>query len=280
VENAHKKTHGGSSIGRRVINRERQQGHERLVKDYFSENPIYNDELFRRRFRMRRSLFLRIVEAVEVHDEFFIQKRDAAMVLGLSPFQKVTAAIRQLAYGSPADAIDEYVRIGESTALESLRRFCLAVGEIFGDKYLRAPTEADVKKLLTVGEQRGFPGMLGSLDCMHWVWKNCPTAWHGQYIGKEREPTIVLEAVASYDLWIWHAFFGMPGSHNDINVLDRSSLFSDLMEGRAPAANFTINGNSYNMGYYLADGIYPSWATIVQTISHPQGQKKKVKLHA
>jgi hypothetical protein len=30
---------------------------------------------------------------------------------------------------------------------------------------------------------------------------------------------VVLEAVADYDLCIWHSFFGMAGSHNDINVL-------------------------------------------------------------
>ena len=24
----------------------------------------------------------------------------------------------------------------------------------------------------------------------------------------------------SFDLWIWHAFFGLPGSNNDINVLE------------------------------------------------------------
>ena len=60
--------------------------------------------------------------------------------------------------------------------------------------------------------------MLGSIDCCHWQWKNCPKAFEGQYQGKEGVPTVVLEAIADYDLWIWHAFFGIPGSCNDINV--------------------------------------------------------------
>ncbi|CAN1290215.1 hypothetical protein LINPERPRIM_LOCUS20599 [Linum perenne] len=50
--------------------------------------------------------------------------------------------------------------------------------------------------------------MLGSIDCMHWPWKNCPVAWKGQFTrGDQGIPTIMLEAVASQDLWIWHAFF-------------------------------------------------------------------------
>lgn len=57
-------------------------------------------------------------------------------------------------------------------------------------------------------ESKGWPGMLGSLDCMHWEWKNCPKAYHGAYNGKFSRPTIILEAVASHDLWIWHAFLG------------------------------------------------------------------------
>jgi hypothetical protein len=36
------------------------------------------------------------------------------------------------AYGMPADAIDEYVQIGESTAREALHRFCSAVISAFG----------------------------------------------------------------------------------------------------------------------------------------------------
>ena len=224
---------------------------------------------------MSRQLFLRIMNVVEAHDDYFVQKRDAANVLGLSCFQKVTAAFRMLTYGVPADATDEYVRIGESTVLESLRRFVTAVVDIFEDEYLRYPNEADTTKLLARGEQRGFPGMLGSIDCMHWAWKNCPYEKQGQYKGHKDKPTIILEAVASQDLWIWHAFFGMPGSHNDINVLHRSPLFSNLAEGTSPQVNYTINGHEYDMGYYLADGIYPSWATLVQSITLPMGNKRK-----
>jgi hypothetical protein len=86
------------------------------------------------------------------------------------------------------------------------------------------------------------------------------------YCGHVKEPTIILEAVASTDLWIWHAFFGLPGSLNDINVLHMSPLFDRLAQGKAPVVNYMINGHNYDMGYYLADGIYPSWSTFVKTI--------------
>jgi hypothetical protein len=45
------------------------------------------------------------------------------------------------------------------------------------------------------------------------------------------------EVMASYDIWIWHAFFELPGSHNDINVLERSYVFTNLVEGRTPLVN-------------------------------------------
>ena len=92
---------------------------------------------------MSRDLFVRIMNAVESYDDYFVQKRSAANVLGLSCFQKVTAAFRMLTYGVLADATDEYVRIGESTTIESLRKFVVAVVDIFVDEYLRSPNEAN-----------------------------------------------------------------------------------------------------------------------------------------
>ena len=125
--------------------------------------------------------------------------------------------------------MDEYLRIGESTAIKGLKFFVKAVVLIFSKEYIRSPNDNDIAKLLAVGQHRGFLRMLGSIDCMHWKWKNCPSKWKGQYIGHTRDPTIILEIVASYDLWIWHAFFGLRGSHNDINVLEQSSVFSELV---------------------------------------------------
>ncbi|EEC82097.1 hypothetical protein OsI_26104 [Oryza sativa Indica Group] len=187
----------GSVHGHEVVHRDRLLWHNLLYKDYFSDNPTFGPNIFRRRFRMRIHVFLRIMKAVEEHDDYFKQKRNAAGVLGLSCLQKVVAAFRMLAYGVPADALDEYIRIGESTALKALRKFVAAVVEVFGPEYMRKPNEQDTARLLTIGASRGFPGMLGSIDCMHWSWKNCPTAWHGMYRGYKKEPTIILEAVAS-----------------------------------------------------------------------------------
>ncbi|XP_020243470.1 uncharacterized protein LOC109821719 [Asparagus officinalis] len=238
----------GSVPGHLVINRGREEGNSRLYHDYFSDNPIYGANLFRRRFRMHKSLFLRIVEAVREHDNFFVQKMDGVGKLGLSILQRVTSAFCMLAYGTSADSTDEYVRIGESTTNVCLKRFCRTIVEVYGDEYLRTPNVDDYCKRVKKEVFQEYR--------------------HGG-------PTIILEAVASYDLWIWHAYFSLPGSNNDINVLQSSNLFDNLSQGIAPPAHYTIQEKNYDVGYYLADGIYPKWPTLVQTISKPDDKKKQ-----
>ncbi|KAK3218595.1 hypothetical protein Dsin_012565 [Dipteronia sinensis] len=68
----------------------------------------------------------------------------------------------------------------------------------------------------------------------------------------------------------------MAGTNNDITVLDRSSLFDYLINDVAPPCNFEVKCHHYNMGYYLSNGIYPQYATLMQTISQPSSIKEKI----
>ncbi|KAF8400170.1 hypothetical protein HHK36_013466 [Tetracentron sinense] len=172
---------------------------------------------------MQHSLFLCIQSAVGALDPYFVQKTNAVGTLGLSSLQKITAAMRMLAYGVTIDYVDEYVRIGESTATEGLNFFVKAVVAIFFNEYLRSPNNDDTARLLAVGENSRFPRI----------------------------------------------------SHNDINVLERSSILTDLADEHDASVNYLINDHDYTMGYYLADGIYPKWSTFVKTIISPQGNTQK-----
>ncbi|KAK1612725.1 hypothetical protein QYE76_036398 [Lolium multiflorum] len=46
--------------------------------------------------------------------------------------------------------------------------------------------------------------------------------------------------------------------------------------GEAPVVNFTVNGHEYNYGYYLADGIYPSWPVFMKGVTLPQSEKHRL----
>ncbi|XP_071700608.1 uncharacterized protein [Rutidosis leptorrhynchoides] len=171
------------------IPRYREEAAVRLYNDYFSETPVHPEKKFKRRFRMSRELFLRIIEV-----------------------------------------------------------------------YLRKPTADDIARLYNFHAQKhGLPG---------------------QYTrGDQKGPSIMLEAVASQDLWIWHAFFGMAGANNNINALNYSPVFNTIKEGTAPPSPFNVNGHHYERGYYLCDGIYPDWAMLVKaphnSIDEPRKKFKR-----
>ncbi|GKA36696.1 ALP1-like protein isoform X1 [Tanacetum coccineum] len=144
----------------------------------------------------------------------------------------------------------------------ALDHFCQAVMEIYGPEFLRKPTVTDVEKLYRHHEEKhGFPGMLGSLDCTDWEWFGCPYAFKAQYVRRDHgsNPFILLEATASQDLWIWHAFFGVVWSNNDINVLYQSPIFNDLKTGRAPEIPCVANGVTYPPGTILLTGYILNW---------------------
>ena len=64
------------------------QGHDRLFHDYFAETPVYPPNVFRRRFRMSRSLFLCIHSRVEATEPYFVKKEMRLTHSGCLPFKR------------------------------------------------------------------------------------------------------------------------------------------------------------------------------------------------
>ncbi|GKB91880.1 hypothetical protein Tco_0964152 [Tanacetum coccineum] len=238
---------GGSSSGpirrRRYIYRKREEAEERLIDDYFDDDeyePKYPKETFRRRYRMRSTLFNKIVNDILSYDvqpipeyfTYFSSRLDATGRKSIGPILKCTSAIRQLAYGTAPDAFDEYLQIAERTSRECLDNFTKCIHVLYNHKFLRRPSATDIEKTYKLHEEKhGLPGMLGSIDCMHCDWKNCPKSLHGQFKRRDHKyPTLMLEAVADQRLWICHAYFGVLGANNDLNMLYGSPLFDDEID--------------------------------------------------
>ena len=221
-------------------------------------------------------LFDEIVTKVVANDDYFRQKKDACGRLGLSPLQKICSSLRLLTSGVSSAELDDKYRLASSTGLESMKRFCTSIISVYGDDALRHPNAVDMGRLLDEGCSSGFPGCIGSIDCMHWEWKNCPSAWKGMFQGRPGVPTVVLEAIADAKCRVWHFNFGAPGILNDINILDRSPLFDNAVRGESPAVNFVVNNNIHNTGYWMADGIYPTYACFVKSFSRPATRMQKM----
>ncbi|CAL2259560.1 unnamed protein product [Prunus armeniaca] len=209
----------GSREGRAPnVDRHRHSRGKNLLEDYFIPQSLYSDVHFRARYRMQPHLFNKVMHDIFNYDDYFVQKKNCVGNLGLLLEQKFTTVIRMLAYGSSADQ------------------------GLPAQTYAQEPAMASTK--------------IDSIDCMHWRWKNCPTAWQGDYGNRKGQKSIILEAVAGFDTWVWHAFFGVADSQNDLNVLGQSLVFNDVLRGEGPTITYQINNSVYQNEYYLADEGY------------------------
>jgi hypothetical protein len=172
--------------------------------------------------------------------------------------------------------MDETFQMGETTISLAFKEFCKGVIAKFGDQYLnRCPTAAEKARVLSLMQQRGFPGAFASWDCKHFPWQNCPKALHGQYKGKDKAKTMILEAICDPNLYIWYHFFGEPGSLNDLNILGKSSIVGAILTQSFDTSveAYSINGNSRDWLYFLVDGIYPKWSILVKSVRNPTNVK-------
>ena len=68
-----------------------------------------------------------------------------------------------LAYSLPTDLVDDHLAMGESQAINCVKRFAVGIVQVFSEKYLRAPNAQDMARLLELNRSRGFQVCLAQL---------------------------------------------------------------------------------------------------------------------
>lgn len=109
---------------------------ERMPRDDGSSRivPVFPSAVFRRRFRKSRALFDHIFAGVTRESDLLRAglNKNATGRLGASPLRKVMPAMGQLVENDVGvDSADEYRRLGESTALKSVKELCDTVMKRF-----------------------------------------------------------------------------------------------------------------------------------------------------
>ena len=86
-----------------------------------------------------------------------------------------------------------------------------------------------------------------------------------------------MEVICSLDLWICSFQFGLPDAFNDLDILEISDHFNNVLAGKFPSVSpsYTIAGKVFEWFFYLTDGIYPAWKVFVKTLTDPHNEKTK-----
>nr|XP_043625592.1 uncharacterized protein LOC122597016 [Erigeron canadensis] len=134
----------------------------------FVNDPMFEDDVLRTRYRMSKRLFLKIVEDITTSFSWFQDSVNVAGIRGFSLIQKCTCALRQLEYDNLADLADNYdegLSFSTRTPHDCLDNFFIAIKHLYGEEYLCSLTTHDVARLYEAHETKHhFPGMIGSMD--------------------------------------------------------------------------------------------------------------------
>ncbi|KAJ0394786.1 hypothetical protein ATCC90586_007854 [Pythium insidiosum] len=186
-----KKAADAAAMGAKRDAAPKNGGHRRLYADYFATSPVYPPDLFRRRFRVSRQLFDRLLHGIVHADDYFEQRPDATGKLGLLAHQKVTAAVRVLCYGLAADAVDDFTANGNeysscyllcdgiypswSVFMKTISHPSCQKTKLFAKK--QESVRKDVERCFGVLQARfdivNTPGRFWSVDVLRSIWKAC-----------------------------------------------------------------------------------------------------------
>nr|GEW06509.1 protein ALP1-like [Tanacetum cinerariifolium] len=149
--------------------------HEWLLQQGLNRTPIFRDRKDAER-HLRADYFDDHSNPLPQHFHFFTSRLDCTGQMSISALMKCTAAIRQFAYGSTADAFDEYLQMNLKEVSQLMREhsyqdmiFVLSVKSAsLADNEIRVFEAEDGSAKVNLGS-RGKGSWLSQLSSGTWI---------------------------------------------------------------------------------------------------------------
>ena len=160
-------------------------GHD-ILQNPNIRNPAHPDGVKRRlRFRAPCSVLAAIVHMFTTKDGW--NPVSASHFYGKpipSHSRQDMCALFILGRGTDLDTVSMLSRISMGTHSSFFNHFCEKTASVFHE-YVYMPAGDDLAAVLSLYTEMGFPGCVGSTDCVHFYWDRCPHNVGHLYLGKE-----------------------------------------------------------------------------------------------
>ncbi|CAG2218803.1 putative nuclease HARBI1 [Mytilus edulis] len=187
--------------------------------------PQYDEESFRRMFRMSRATFDRICTYLRDCPELQPTQTGGSDVVTVEKQVLIT-----LWYVGSLDTIRKIADrfgVSESTVIMCRERVTAAILNNLKQKIISWPTQHEMQDEVNAFQQRnGFPGIVGAVDGTH-IRIKAPSSHPQSYVNRKGFHSIQVQAVCRHNMFFSHIYAGYPGSVHDSRVLKQSDLWTN-----------------------------------------------------
>lgn len=228
-------------------------------------NPDHRDgKLFRLRFRVPYSKYQWMVDECR-REGWWVENPDAFDRPGAPIELLILGTLRLLGRGWVFDDIYEATRISIPVLRAFYHKFTKHYATDLREEWIRAPTDEEVEETMRLYEQSGFPGAIGSIDCVHVWWDRCPVNIANVCLGKEKYPTLAWQVVVNHKRRILSVSRSHYGAENDLTIARYDQFIMDMHWGHkykdVEFELYNAHGNTEKITglCLLCDGGYHLW---------------------
>lgn len=147
---------------------------------------------------------------------------------------QLLGVLRVLGRATCFDGIEELTEGSAEIHRTFFHDFCKRFACRYFEEYVHPPrTVEELRKMTSVYDRQGLTGAVGSVDCVHCRWDQCPATLLNLHTGKEGYPTLAWEVTVDHHMRAMAVTKGFCGSYNDKTISKYDSYLHTIQDSQS-----------------------------------------------